>query len=80
MPATQVITFDVAVTIRIIQGEMFRRDGERKKRGEKRDRVTERGEIKGRRMKNKEGEDMREISDLKKEKLVREEDEERQTR
>lgn len=51
-----------------------------KKRGEKRDRVTERGEIKGRRMKNKEGEDMREISDLKKEKLVREEDEERQTR
>lgn len=77
MPATQVITFDVAVTIRIIQGEMFRRDEERKKRGEKRDKVTERGEIKGRRMKNNEGEDMREISDLKKEKL--EEDEERQT-
>lgn len=44
MPATQVITFDVAVTIRIIQGEMFRRDEERKKRGEKRDTESQRGE------------------------------------
>lgn len=58
MPAMQVITFDVAVTIRIIKGEMFRRDEEGGKKGWKREtlRVIERGKIKGRRMKNKEGE------------------------
>ena len=57
MPAMQVITFDVAVTIRIIKGEMFRRDEEGEK-GWKREtlRVMERGKIKGRRLKNKEGE------------------------
>lgn len=30
MPATQVLTFDVAVPIRMIKGEMFRKDGEKK--------------------------------------------------
>lgn len=34
MPAMQVITFDVAVMIRIIKGEIFRRDEEREKSGE----------------------------------------------
>lgn len=64
-------------TIRMIKGEMFRRDGERKK-GWKREtlRVMERRKIKGRRMKNKDGEDEWEI--LKKT-HVSEEDEERQT-
>lgn len=65
MPAMQVITFDVPVTIRMIKGEMFRRD-EGKKGVEKRN-TQSHGEEKDKRKENeKQRQRRREISYLKK--------------
>lgn len=77
MPEMQVITFDVAVTIRITKEEMFRRDEEGGKR-EEINRVTERGKIKGSEMKIKRETPVRDKLFGKEKKIVSEEDEVRQ--
>lgn len=46
MPATQVLTFDVAVPIRMIKGEMFRKDGEKKRGGKEKKSAMEGRKIK----------------------------------